>query len=175
MTIAESEHNMFNRLMNEKDLSHNVINNQNLFKQQLLRILIEENDLTSVTFLKKTLEQIESQDIYILPMGEFIMYFTKDFKSCIAFALRIPNPDHAECFNADSFIEIDAVHSNKKGHGSYLMNLVIEIADAINKPVALWSETSKNTNYFKKYKLKSYGKRGRNKEELLIRKQIPIA
>ena len=75
-------------------------------------------------------------------------YLQKEFKGTIAFNLRRPNENHAECFNVPLMIEVDALHSNKKGHGKQLMNSVIKIADTINVPVCLWTETRKKYTIF---------------------------
>lgn len=173
MTKTEIEHDIFEKMVGNKDFINTMISNQKFFKHGLLEVLVNEKDDMSVNFIRTMLIQAENSNVYIMPMGDFVMYFTKDFKSVIAFALRTPNPTHAKCFKDKNFVEIDTLHSNKKGNGSYLMNLVIETAEAINVPVALWSETSKNTAYYNKYNFKPYGKKGKNKEELLIRKRVP--
>ena len=173
MTITEIEHNIFERMVKNNDFKNNVEANQETFKAGLLQILINDPEKHSRGFILGLLKLTES-DFYILPLGNTIQLFTKDFKGTIAFNLRKPNENHAECFNVPLMIEVDALHSKEKGHGKQLMNSVIKIADTINVPVCLWTETQKNTQYFKKYAFKTYGKRGEKNEELLIRKRVPF-
>lgn len=175
MTIAENEHNAFKQMTSDLEFRLNVTMNQPMFKSSLLEMYIFEESKPQKRFLKSMLNQVENNEIYLLPVRSFVMFMTKDFQSTIAFAMRKPNKKHKRCFNVPWMIEIDAVHSDKKGNGSYLMNIVLKISDDAKVPTSLWSETSKNTNYFKKYGFKPYGKRGDNNEELLIRKQIPTA
>ncbi|OEK71030.1 hypothetical protein AST00_01875 [Staphylococcus equorum] len=173
MTITEIEHNIFERMVKNNDFKNNVEANQNAFKSGLLQILVNSSKKIDSNFILELLK-LADNDFYILPLGKTIQLFTKDFKGTIAFNLRRPNENHAECFNVPLMIEVDALHSNKKGHGKQLMNSVIKIADTINVPVCLWTETQKNTRYFKKYTFKTYGKRGERNEELLIRKRVPF-
>ena len=174
MTITEIEHNVFERMAKNEEFQNNVKTNQDTFKSGLLQILINSSEKTDSNFLLELLKLVDS-DFYILPLGNVVQLFTKDFKGTIAFNLRRPNKNHAECFNVPLMIEVDALHSNKKGHGKQLMNSVINIADKLNVPVCLWTETQKNTLYFKKYGFKTYGKRGQRNEELLIRKRAPFS
>ncbi|MGN5882464.1 hypothetical protein [Staphylococcus simulans] len=174
MTIAEIEHDTFKQMMNNKAFRKNIINKQTIFKSGLLQILINSSGKVDFKFIFE-LFKLADRDYYILPLGSVIQLYTKDFKGIIVFNLRRPNKNHEECFNVPLMIEVDALHSNKKGNGKNLINSVINIADKINVPVCLWTETEKNTLYFKKYGFKTYGKRGRRSEELLIRKRVPFS
>ena len=51
------------------------------------------------------------------------------------------------------------------------MNEVLEITSVMIVDVCLWTETTSNTRYFEKYGFESIGKRGRAKENLMIKKK----
>lgn len=172
MTITEIEHDIFERMAKNNDFQNNVAANQETFKAGLLQILLNSSEKQECGFILGLLKLAEN-GFYILPLGNFIQVFTKDFKGTIAFNLRRPNENHAECFNVPLMIEVDSLHSKEKGYGKKLMNSVINIANTINVPLCLWTETQNNTLYFKKYGFKTYGKRGKNQEELLIKKRVP--
>ena len=68
-------------------------------------------------------------------------------------------------------VEIDNLNSLKKGYGNKLMNEVLEITSVMKVDVCLWTETISNTKYFEKYGFESIGKRGRAKENLMIKRK----
>ncbi|EJE04516.1 GNAT family N-acetyltransferase [Staphylococcus epidermidis] len=168
-TITEQGYQQFKMLSNNVMFRNHVKDSQDEITKILMSLLMCAPTKEHKTMLSRVLLLRDKYYLYI--SGGSLHLFTRDFKSAISFNVKQPNPKHIDYFTDDWIVEIDNLNSLKKGYGNQLMNEVLQITSVMKVDICLWTETISNTRYFEKYGFESIGKRGKAKENLMIKRK----
>ncbi|MCD8905027.1 GNAT family N-acetyltransferase [Staphylococcus chromogenes] len=169
-TITSQGHQIFKTLSNNAMFRKHVKSSQGeVIKGAIISVLISPTE-PQLSFVKKVIQLHKKYYLYC-DSGDFLVV-TKDFKGIVKFNIRKPNVKFKQHFNSQWMVEIDNLHSLKKGYGKMLLEEVLLIANEIKCEVCLWTENESNADYFKKFGFESYGHIGDAKENLMIRKLV---
>lgn len=168
-TITEIGHQQFKRFINNNKFQQHVKKEQENMAKGLIISLLTNSTKTHEIFIQEVI--LLNKKYYLYCFSGDISLITKDFKALIKFNIRKPNPLLSQYFKSDWIIEIDNLNSLKKGHGKMLLKDILAISTKINLEACLWTESEKNTEYFRKYKFESIGKVGKDTENLMIRRK----
>ena len=168
-TITEIGHQQFKMFINNNKFQQRLKKEQENMAKGLIISLLTNSTKAHKTFIQEVI--LLNKKYYFYCFGGDISLITKDFKALIKFNIRKPNPLLKQYFNSEWIIEVDNLNSLKKGHGKMLLKDILAISTELNLEACLWSESEKNTEYFRKYKFESIGKVGKDNENLMIRRK----
>ncbi|MCT2095555.1 hypothetical protein M3D74_04480 [Staphylococcus epidermidis] len=168
-TITEIGHQQFKMFINNNKFQQRLKKEQENMAKGLIISLLTNSTKAHKTFIQEVI--LLNKKYYFYCFGGDISLITKDFKALIKFNIRKPNPLLKQYFNSEWIIEVDNLNSLKKGHGKMLLKDILAISTKLNLEACLWSESEKNTEYFRKYKFESIGKVGKDNENLMIRRK----
>ncbi|MDS3867941.1 hypothetical protein RJB92_07060 [Staphylococcus hominis] len=169
LTITEIGHQQFKMFINNSKFQQHVKKEQENMAKGLIISLLANSTKTHKIFIQEVI--LLNKKYYLYCFGGDISLITKDFKALIKFNIRRPNPLLSQYFKSGWIIEIDNLNSLKKGHGKMLLKDILAISTKLNLESCLWTESEKNTEYFRKYKFESIGKVGKDNEDLMIRRK----
>ncbi|MCT2210435.1 hypothetical protein M3D73_02635 [Staphylococcus epidermidis] len=168
-TITEIGHQQFKMFINNNKFQQRLKKEQENMAKGLIISLLTNSTKAHKTFIQEVI--LLNKKYYFYCFGGDISLITKDFKALIKFNIRKPNPLLKQYFNSEWIIEVDNLNSLKKGHGKMLLKDILAISTKLKLEACLWSESEKNTEYFRKYKFESIGKVGKDNENLMIRRK----
>lgn len=101
-----------------------------------------------------------------------VLFIKKNRKAVMSVRFPFPHDEIKHLFpkgNKQRAIELDQLHSFQKGEGIKLLKKVIGFSERIGRPILLWTETDRASNYFRNFGFKDKGLIGIDGERLLIR------
>lgn len=174
MNNAEKDHLTYLELIENEHFRKNIERlSKQMSKIEPGFINLHPEDHGSGEIFLKWIQKQNEFNYYIAPnfISEGgIMVFKRDYSAFAAIALCNTVPLIKKHFKTkDAFnLEIKTIHSLKKGEGYKMMKKIILLAEKMNVPIDLWTETEELVHYYERYGFENCGKVGDKKENLMI-------
>lgn len=150
------------------DAVKKILTKMNLPEKHIEGTLEALGDKRSLKFAKWLDKETNHNFYFFGAYDNEVGLITRDLQSSIVLKLCLPSSTIANILGNQAILQIEAIHSDKKGEGYKVMKKVLSFADRHELPVTLWTETEGNVKYFARYGFKNYGRCGENQEYLMI-------
>ncbi len=151
-------HNKYKKYLEDENFQKDIYQETKLSKEKLCSLISTDENYTKINCIINCLiELIEKEKIFLRIHDNMIeqefLIINKDFKAIVSFLIvgyGTESVSRTLLKNYSFILEIDQLHSYKKGHGKQLVELLKRIANISQVPLALYDGTENLEGYYEK-------------------------
>ncbi|MGG1880322.1 hypothetical protein ABDI30_22505 [Paenibacillus cisolokensis] len=173
MSMINEAHKFFLEIRKDPNYSNYIMICSDLLRKQLYQYTKENMtiDRKQLIYLQWILDASESDFYVVTPSQGVFQLISKEIKSAVSFlyCTTLTQATKRILKTYNELIEIIELHSIEKGHGSRIVNKLINLSKEVQLPLALYAETEELVKYYEQFNFNNHGRLGENKEFLMLR------
>lgn len=173
MSMVNEAHRFFSEVRRDPNFSGYIAVCSDSIRKQLFQHINGNRtiDKKQLIYLQWILKASESDFYVVVPSQGAFQLFNKDLKSAVSimYCTTLTQDTKRILKTYREAIEIIELHSLEKGHGSKIVNDLINLSKKVQLPLSLYAETEELVGYYEQFGFINHGKLGENEEFLMLR------